>query len=93
MKEKLKNQIISELTNAIIGSVERLQINIVITKINNKEENVLITYEKTLDKQPTKILERKTKNGYMWAAGLIMTLAKIKWFNTNIIIVNDEMPY
>lgn len=93
MKESLKNQIISELTNAIIGSVEKLQINIVVTKINTKEEKVLITYEKMMDKSPTTILEKQTKNGYAWAAGLIMTLAKIKWFNTNIIIINDEMPY
>lgn len=93
MKENLKNQIISELTNAIIGSNEQLQINIVISKVDNKTENVLITYERRIDKTATKILERQTKSGYAWAAALIMTLSKIKFFNTNIIIINDGLPY
>lgn len=93
MKENLKNQIISELANAIVGSQEQLQINIVVTKIDAKQEEVLITYEKQLDQEPTTILKKQTKNGYAWTAGLVMTLAKIKWFNTNIIIINEKLPY
>lgn len=93
MKETLKNEIICELTNAIMGRNEQLQINIVVSKVDQKTENVLITYERREDTEPITILDRKTKSGYAWAAGLIMTLSKIKFFNTNVIILNDGIPY
>lgn len=92
MKETLKNQIIETLMNSITGG-EQIQINIVVTKMENKFENVLITYEGRQDQTPKTIIEKQVKNGYAWAATLILTLAKIKFFNTNIIIINDGLPY
>lgn len=92
MKETLKNEILSTLVDAITEN-QKFQINIVITKVNNKREKVLITYERTQDTTPIKVIEKETNNGYAWAATLILTLAKIKFFNTNVIIINDELPY
>ena len=93
MKETLKNEIVCKLANAIIGTNEQLHVNIVVSKVDQKTENVLITYEKRTDTEPKIILDRNTKSGYAWAAGLIMTLSKIKFFNTNVIIINDGLPY
>lgn len=84
MKETVKNEILNEILEAAGLSTE---VQIVVDRLNKKEEIVEIATIKNGSKNI--ILTKETKNGYMWVAALVLTLAKIKFVNTTILITGD----
>lgn len=84
MKETLKNEILNEILDLAEFTTE---VQIIVDRLNKKEEIVEIAIVKNGSKNI--IITKETKNGFMWAAALVMTLAKIKFINTTILITGN----
>lgn len=85
MKETLKNEILGEILE-MAGLTTDVQI--IVERLNKKQEIVEISVVKN-DGRKDIIITKETNNGFMWAAALIMTLAKIKGINTTILITSN----
>lgn len=84
MKETVKNEILGEILE---NAVPTTDVQVVVERLNKKEEVVEIA---VIRKDGTKniITTQVTKNGFMWAATLIMTLAKIPKVRTTILVTD-----
>lgn len=85
MKETQKNEILGEIIEMAGLSTD---VQIIVDRINKKQEIVEIAVIKK-DGKKNIIVTKETNNGFMWAAALIMTLAKIKGINTTILITSN----
>lgn len=91
MKKEIQNQIITELTNVFFG--KEIQLNVTVERIDKNKEKVTISYENENDENPKELISKETKNGFAWVASLILTISKIKWISTNVLIFNDGQRY